>query len=134
MLIGVVVSTGDGLPDQPPGQLPDPASITLQTVDGNHVVIEIGRGLFVFYAHLKKGSLTVRTGDRVPAGKELGRLGNSGNTSAPHLHLQVMNGPSPLGSTGLPYVYRSFTLTGTVASPEIPSCRADPGKVVQVAS
>jgi hypothetical protein len=111
---GVVVSTGDGLPDQPPGQLPDPASITLQTVDGNHVVIEIGRGLFVFYAHLKKGSLTVRTGDRVEAGKELGRLGNSGNTSAPHLHLQVMNGPSPLGSTGLPYVYRSFTLTGTV--------------------
>jgi hypothetical protein len=111
---GVVVSTGDGLPDQPPGQLPDPPSITLETVDGNHVVIDIGRGLFVFYAHLKKGSLTVRTGDRVPAGKELGRLGNSGNTSAPHLHLQVMNGPSPLGSTGLPYVHRSFTLTGTV--------------------
>jgi hypothetical protein len=111
---GVVVATGDGLPDQPPGQLPDPATITLQTVDGNHVVIDIGRGLFVFYAHLKKGSLTVKTGDRVPAGKELGRLGNSGNTSAPHLHLQVMNGPSPLGSTGLPYVHRSFTLTGTV--------------------
>jgi hypothetical protein len=111
---GVVVATGDGLPDQPPGQLPDPATITLQTVDGNHVVLDIGRGLFVFYAHLKKGSLTVRTGDRVPAGKELGRLGNSGNTSAPHLHLQVMNGPSPLGSTGLPYVHRSFTLTGTL--------------------
>ncbi len=111
---GVVVASGDGLPDQTPGQLPDPATITLQNVDGNHVVLDIGRGLFVFYAHLKKGSLTVRTGDRVPAGKELGRLGNSGNTSAPHLHLQVMNGPSPLGSTGLPYVHRSFTLTGTV--------------------
>jgi hypothetical protein len=111
---GVVVATGDGLPDQPPGQLPDPAAITLQTVDGNHVVLDIGRGLFVFYAHLRKGSLTVRTGDRVPAGKELGRLGNSGNTSAPHLHLQVMNGPSPLGSTGLPYVHRSFALTGTL--------------------
>lgn len=111
---GVVVSVGDGLDDQPPGQLPDPASFTLETVDGNHVVIEIGPGLFVFYAHLIKGSLKVRAGDRVEAGKELGRLGNSGNTSAPHLHLQVMNGPSPLGSTGLPCVYRSFTLAGTI--------------------
>jgi len=111
---GLVVSAGNDLDDQPPGRLPDPAAITLQTVDGNHIVLDVGRGFFVFYAHLKKGTVTVRRGDRVRAGQELGRLGNSGNTSAPHLHLQVMDSPSPLGSTGLPYVHRAFTLTGTI--------------------
>ena len=44
----------------------------------------------------------------------IGRLGNTGNTSAPHLHLHVMAGASPLGANGLPYVFRAFTLRGRV--------------------
>jgi murein DD-endopeptidase MepM/ murein hydrolase activator NlpD len=111
---GVVVAAGDGLDDQPPGTLPDPSTITLDTVNGNYVVIDVGRGLHVFYAHLRKGTVAVERGDAVRAGEVLGRLGNSGNTSAPHLHIHLMNGPSPLGSDGLPFVHRSFTLTGAV--------------------
>ncbi|HLH21931.1 MAG TPA: M23 family metallopeptidase [Chloroflexota bacterium] len=112
---GTVIAVANDYDDQRPGALPDPASFTtLESVDGNHVVLDIGNGFFVFYAHLKKGTVTVSPGERVRAGQELGRLGNSGNTSAPHLHLHVMAGPSPLGSTGLPYVYQDFTRTGAI--------------------
>lgn len=45
-------------------------------------------------------------------GQVLGLLGNSGNSDAPHLHFHVMNGPSPLGSQGLPYVFERFTGRG----------------------
>jgi hypothetical protein len=112
---GRVVSTLSNLPDQRPGQLPDPSTITLQTVDGNHVVIRLDDGRYVFYAHMQHGSVTVRRGQRVRRGQVLGRLGNSGNTSAPHLHLHVMNGPSVLGSEGLPFVIGEFALTGQVS-------------------
>lgn len=111
---GTVVAVLDGLDDQPPGRLPDPATITIATVDGNHIVLDIGHGLYVLYAHLKKGSLRVARGDRVHTGQELARLGNTGNTSAPHLHLQVMNEPSALAADGIPYVFARFTLAGMV--------------------
>lgn len=107
---GTVVEVLDGLPDQTPGALPDPATITIANVDGNHVILDVGQGRWVFYAHLKPGSLLVRRGDRVRRGQELGRLGNTGNTSAPHLHLHVMNAPSALAADGLPYVFDAFTL------------------------
>lgn len=102
----------DELDDQVPGSLPDPATITVQNVEGNHVILDIGGGLYVFYAHLKKGSVRVRKGDRVRLGQELGRLGNTGNTSAPHLHLHVMTTPSALAGDGVPYVFKAFTLAG----------------------
>lgn len=111
---GTVVEILDDLPDQPPGKLPDPASITLQTVDGNHVILDIGHGLYAFYAHLKKGSIIVHRGEHIKAGTFIGELGNTGNTSGPHLHFQVMDGPSALGSQGLPYVIDHFELTGQV--------------------
>jgi hypothetical protein len=46
----------DELDDQVPGSLPDPPTITVANVDGNHVILDLGRGLYAFYAHLKKGS------------------------------------------------------------------------------
>ena len=53
---------------------------------------------------LQPGSLRVKAGQRVRRGDVLGLLGNSGNSTGPHLHFQVMDGPSPLGAEGLPYV------------------------------
>ena len=108
---GTVIDVGDGLPDQPPGKLPDPNTITIATVDGNHVVIDHGEGIFTFYAHLRSGSVAVKLGDAVAAGQKLGLLGNSGNTSAPHLHFHVMTGRSPLGSDGIPFEIDRFTMT-----------------------
>jgi murein DD-endopeptidase MepM/ murein hydrolase activator NlpD len=111
---GTVVSTLNDLDDQKPGKLPDPTTITIQTVDGNHVVLDIGGGHFAFYAHLQKNSVTVRPSDHVKKGSVLGKLGNTGNTSAPHLHFHIMRGASVLGSDGVPYVIDRFEFAGQV--------------------
>src|SRR6266550_6166497 len=100
---GKVVSMLNDLDDQKPGKLPDPDTITIDTVDGNHVVLDSDGGYFAFYAHLQKKSVTVRVGDQVKKGAVLGKLGNSGNTSGPHLHFHIMTGPicSRLGRRSL---------------------------------
>jgi murein DD-endopeptidase MepM/ murein hydrolase activator NlpD len=80
-------------------------------------VIKIGRGRYAFYAHMQPRSLRVRMGQRVKRGQVLGRLGNTGNSDAPHLHFQIMNGPGPLSFDGLPFELRSFVSRGTITSP-----------------
>jgi hypothetical protein len=107
---GTVVGTEDGLKEQVPGKLP--ADATIQMAAGNHVVVDIGEGRFAFYAHMQPGSVRVKVGDKVKTGQVLGLLGNSGNTDTPHLHFHVMDGPSPLVSNGLPYVFTGFTGQG----------------------
>jgi hypothetical protein len=116
---GTVVATLDGLDDQRPGKLPDPKTITLANVDGNHIVIDLGNGVHAFYAHLLRGSIRVSRGDRVKRGQVLARLGNTGNTSGPHLHFHLMDGPSPLGSNGLPYVIDSFEVAGALPAARV---------------
>lgn len=71
-------------------------------VVGNHVVIDHGEGVHSLYAHVRKGSASVAVGDRVHAGQVIGEVGNSGNTSEPHLHVQLMDRPAPLRAAGLP--------------------------------
>ncbi|MDR3659711.1 MAG: M23 family metallopeptidase [Mycobacterium sp.] len=110
---GPVVAVLDGLPEQVPGQAP--TGLTLAQYGGNHVVQDIGGGNFAFYAHLQTGSVAVKPGDRLSTGQVLGRVGNSGNSTAPHLHFHVMSTPDPLRSDGLPFVFRSFRLTGRLA-------------------
>jgi hypothetical protein len=111
---GKVVSTLNNLDDQIPGKLPDPNAITIDTVDGNYVVLDLGHGRFAFYAHMQKNSVTVHPGDQVKKGAVLGKLGNSGNTSAPHLHFHIMTSPSVLGSDGVPYVIGAFDFAGQI--------------------
>jgi hypothetical protein len=111
---GTVVSTLNSLEDQKPGTLPDPHTINMQNVDGNHIVIDLGDGVYAFYAHLQKGSVMVKPGDRVKRGQVLAKLGNTGNTSAPHLHFHLMEGASVLCSNGIPYTLDSFTYEGEI--------------------
>lgn len=59
---------------------------------GNHVIIDHGNGEFSYYAHLQKGSVAVQVGDEVQAGDDLGKCGNSGNSSEAHLHFHVSDG------------------------------------------
>jgi hypothetical protein len=105
-----VVSVLDGLPERVPNALP--SDTTMQNVTGNHVILDLGRGYYAFYAHLQPGSLKVRVGDRVKRGQVLALLGNSGNTTAPHLHFHVSDGIGPLSSQGVPYVIDGFTARG----------------------
>ncbi|WP_422000207.1 M23 family metallopeptidase [Reyranella sp.] len=106
---GTVVAARNDLPEQVPGALPK--AMTIDQADGNFVVQDVGGGNFVLYAHMQPGSVRVTAGMTVKRGDSLGKVGNSGNTQAPHLHLHVMDGPSPLLSNGVPYVFDSFTVT-----------------------
>jgi hypothetical protein len=108
---GTVVNVYDGIDEQVPGKI---TGLSLQNLGGNMVVVDIGGGAFAFYAHMQRGSLTVKLGDRVKAGQVLGLLGNTGNSTGPHLHFQLMDGPSPLNANGIPYVFHHFTTSGVV--------------------
>jgi hypothetical protein len=101
---GVVAATKDGIPENVPGLDSRAVPITLETIRGNFVTVDVGGGRFATYCHLQPGSLRAKTGDRVRRGQTLGLVGNSGNSTEPHLHFQVSDGPS-LGSEGIPYVF-----------------------------
>jgi hypothetical protein len=80
---GYVVSAHDGEPDAIPGLL----SNNFEAPTGNHVMIRMETGTYLVIAHLKNGSLTVKTGETVAEGQVIGQCGNSGNTSEPHIHI-----------------------------------------------
>ena len=109
---GVVVATKDGIPENVPGPTSRAVPITLETVGGNHVILDLGGGRYAFYAHLQPGSLRVKTGDRVRRGQVVGLVGNSGNSTEPHLHFHISDANSPLGSEGLPYALAAFEVQG----------------------
>lgn len=114
---GVVVTALDDMPDN--HELPDTPTTrhSLENASGNHVVLDLGRGRFVFYEHLKRGSIVVKAGDRVKNCQVLGRLGNSGSSSiGPHLHMHVSDANSTLGAEGLPYVFNGFRQIGAFRS------------------
>ncbi|MFE7132264.1 M23 family metallopeptidase [Streptomyces sp. NPDC057638] len=70
---------------------------------GNTVVLDLGGGTYALYAHVQRGSLMVRTGDRVSAGQPIARCGNSGNSTEPHVHFQLMDGTDPDTARGIPF-------------------------------
>ncbi|WP_406190904.1 M23 family metallopeptidase [Streptomyces griseus] len=80
--------------------------IGVHRIIGNHVVLDLGDSTYAVYAHLQRGSLRVRPGDRVRAGQRLGRVGNSGNTTEPHLHFHLMDRPDPDWARGVPFTWR----------------------------
>jgi peptidase M23-like protein len=112
---GTVVATRDGIPENTPQV--DPPDLPFEDAGGNFVVEDLGHGRFAYYAHLQPGSLTVQPGDRVRTHAVLGLVGNSGGSSEPHLHFQVMDGPgAPNGvvANALPFVFDAFRLQGVI--------------------
>ncbi len=103
---GQITEVVDGIPDNVPRNLPP---VTLDNIAGNHVILQIAPNRFVTYAHLQNGSVKVRLHDQVHRGDTLALLGNSGNTTGAHLHLQVTDRSSVLQSEGIPFVLSSFT-------------------------
>jgi murein DD-endopeptidase MepM/ murein hydrolase activator NlpD len=108
---GIVVAVKDSIPENVPGAQSRAVTINLETVGGNHVILDIGEGHYAFYAHLKPGSIRVKKGDRVKRGQVVGLVGNSGNSTEPHLHFHLSDSNSPLGSEGIPYAL-DFTVVG----------------------
>lgn len=81
---------------------------------GNHVVIDVGGGTYGVLAHLRRGSVGVRAGQRVVAGEQVAACGNSGNSSEPHLHFQLMDHRSVLFAAGLPFRFEGVSAQGGV--------------------
>ena len=109
---GVVTQVKDGIPQNIPGANSRAVPMTLETISGNHVIMDIGNGLYALYAHMQPGSVRVKLGDKVTRGQVLGLLGNTGNSTEPHLHFHICNANSDLGSEGLPYAFASFEVQG----------------------
>lgn len=79
---------------------------------GNHIVLDIGDGVHAVLAHLRRGSVQVAPGDPVRAGRQVGECGNSGNSSEPHVHIQLMDHPRVIVAAGLPVEFEEFEVDG----------------------
>lgn len=106
-----VVSAKEGLPDNVPrtaAGFNTAVPLTMENVTGNAIVLDLGDGQFAYYAHLKPGSVRVKSGDRVRRGDLLAQIGNSGDARWPHLHFQVATSPHILASEGVPFLIDSY--------------------------
>lgn len=117
---GEVVTMHDGWPDiMDLNSLRDGYNLFFRTpridghdfrpVAGNHVIIRTDH-FSALLAHLRNGSVKVTEGQHVKAGDLIGEVGNSGNTTGPHLHFQLMRGDDPFTAIGLPCKFRSYEL------------------------
>lgn len=79
---------------------------------GNHLVLDLGDGVYAAMAHLQRGSARVGAGDVVRAGQHIADCGNSGNSTEPHLHLQLMDHRWVVVAAGLPVEFDSFEVAG----------------------
>jgi murein DD-endopeptidase MepM/ murein hydrolase activator NlpD len=114
---GVVRSVRDGEREWPPGQVSgkEPAG-------GNEVVIEVAPREFLFLAHLKPGTIQVKPGDRVRAGQEIARGGNSGNTSEPHLHIHLQDSPDAADvAEGIPLYFHDYLVDDQLIERGVPT-------------
>lgn len=92
--------------DQVPGEF-DPVSVL-----GNHLVLRVADGEYLFMAHLQRGSLKVSGGDKVEAGQEVAACGNSGRTYTPHLHVHLQNSPEVPIAESLPLYFENYLADG----------------------
>jgi hypothetical protein len=100
---GKVVVAVDTIPDNPVGKF-HPTS-----EKGNYIIIEHQKGEFSLFAHLKQGSLKVKVGNEVKAAEEVGQCGNSGRTTSPHLHYDLIdNAKIGRGTLSLPAKFYNY--------------------------
>jgi hypothetical protein len=113
---GRVVTARDTLPDNVPGHgdsFHPAVPITLETVAGNTITLDLGGGQFAYYMHLQPGSVRVKAGDRVRRGEVLARVGGSGDAREPHLHFEVTTSSKPLTGEGVPYLIDRYRCKST---------------------
>lgn len=105
---GIVAHLTDNIPENTNPPERSVAMNTYENVGGNSITLNIGNGNYAVYSHLIPGSIRVKAGDRVKKGQVLARLGNSGNSDAPHLHFHIQD--SEYGGEGQPFVFEQFEL------------------------
>ena len=144
---GVVVRAHDGERDHEgrrsqlalvPYALGQPARLRagVEAVAGNHVVVGLrDREAFVALVHLRRGSIRVGVGDEVVAGQVLAQCGNSGNSTQPHVHLQVMDDVDPFAAAGVPILFENYRIQRRDGTQDlVPQGMPGDGDIVEVAN
>ncbi|MBB6108509.1 Peptidase family M23 [Mucilaginibacter lappiensis] len=108
---GVIASVKNDFPESE--TISSYKSPSPENATGNYISIKIGTNQFVFYEHLKPGSIKVKPGQKVKKGEVIASLGFTGQTTGPHLHLHIATENSPLGAEGLPFEFEHFKLLGS---------------------
>jgi len=109
----IVVQAKNEIPDNVPGPLATfhPAvPITMETIGGNNITLDLGGGQYAWYFHLQPGSVRVRTGDHVRRGELLARVGCSGDPPIPHLHFELTTSSRKLAGEGIPYLLDQYRI------------------------
>ncbi|SNY99456.1 M23 family metallopeptidase [Flagellimonas pacifica] len=99
---GKIVDVVNDIEDNIPGKF------NQDSPTGNRVIIDHENGEFSILAHFKKGSIIVSVGDEILKGQELGKAGNSGNSSEPHLHYHLQTTADPFNGEGLPAQFQNY--------------------------
>jgi murein DD-endopeptidase MepM/ murein hydrolase activator NlpD len=100
---GTVVSVRSDVAENMPGE-----TVNTSVPGGNAIVIDHGDGQYGYYAHLRPSAIAVKVGSRVRAGDPIGEVGNSGDSTEPHLHFHVMNNADPAQADGIPAVFENW--------------------------
>lgn len=114
MASGTVAATVSRFPDNPPGK-PRVASDlemrsegSIESESGNSVLIAHEGSRWCFYSHLMQDSISVKPGDQVKTGSVIGKVGNSGSSSAAHLHVQMNCGANPFADRSVPIRFNNL--------------------------
>jgi hypothetical protein len=119
---GEVVEAMDGLKERNPVHLVRDMAVVLKNafffraksneelhpVLGNFIILKMAEGVYSLIAHARTGSVQVSKGQKVAEGEQIAQVGHSGNSTAPHLHFQLMDSPNLFDAKGLPCCFKSY--------------------------
>lgn len=119
---GVVTASSDGWPERSRVHMLrdlavvlrnasrfDPNAADLRPLLGNHLILrDAASNVHALVAHARCGSVRAAAGDRVMRGQHVADVGHSGNSTAPHLHFQLMDGPDLRTAQGLPCAFAEY--------------------------
>jgi murein DD-endopeptidase MepM/ murein hydrolase activator NlpD len=88
----------------------NPEKTDIQSIVGNYIIMECGENVFAFFAHFQEDSITVSQDEEVKKGQILGKVGHSGNSTAPHLHFHIMDNIDLLKTKGIPCVFEKYEI------------------------
>ena len=113
---GEVIALRDGMEESTPFLFPPKSVLKPEDYGGNYVLLRIKPHVYAFYAHLQPDSIGVRVGERVNTGAVIGKLGNTGNSTNPHLHFGLLDRPDFLTGNSVPFIIDGYEQTGVVTS------------------